>query len=155
MFGLFKRKPKKPKLEEITFHLETGEFQEEIESLQKFKNPTYELSKKDFIREASEAEKEFEYVFEDKNPSIVNRVDEFVICVSGIPVGTIKKGSMSRYRNLVKDGRIDHIYVALKGGKYKVYTSYINRDNKEVFDYTSSETGYFAELYIYAIPKVN
>lgn len=155
MFGLFKRKPKKPKLEEITFHLETGDFQKEIKSLQKFKNSTYELSKKDFIREASEAEIEYEFVFEDKNPSISEETDKIIVYVSGTPVGIIKKGSMSRYRNLAKDERIDHIYVALKGGKYKKYISYIDRNGKEVFDYTSDKLGYFAELYVYVLPKID
>lgn len=91
MFGLFKRKPKKPKLEEITFHLETRSFQNSIESLQKFKNPTYKLSKKDFIDEVSEGVNEYEYVFEDKQPTIRDESDRIVVYVSGVPVGTIKK----------------------------------------------------------------
>ena len=114
------------------FHLETRSFQNSIESLQKFKNPTYKLSKKDFIDEVSEGVNEYEYVFEDKQPTIRDESDRIVVYVSGVPVGTIKKGSMSRYRNLLKSDRIDHIYVALGGGRYKYYTTYTNRNYEEV-----------------------
>lgn len=150
MFKLFKRKSKKQPLEEITFKLLSNDFQDNIKSLQKFQNPTYKLSKKDFINEATDGVAEWEFVFEDKDPHIEDQGSQITVYVSNVPVGIIKKGSMSRYRNLVKSERINSIYVALNGGRYKEYTSYIDRNDKEQYDFDSDITEYSADLYVSA-----
>lgn len=147
LFNFFRKKPK-IEYEYLNCHIDRTGYEKAIDFIPAHKNSTYELKKKDFINSAYEDEKEYEYNFICKNPKLIPEKDSqgktvIAAIIADQTVGYIKKGSISRISNLLKQNSVVSIEATITGGKYKVYTTYYSyAQHKDITDYDSGKEGY-------------
>ena len=89
------------------------------------KNEDYKLKKKDLIEENREDENIYEYELNEKATITTiscegGGVEQLQVFVCNTHIGDIKKGGISRVKNLLKKGNIENIWVEVSGGKYKM-----------------------------------
>ena len=91
------------------------------------KNQRFILDKmkdRDFIDEKQENEKVFQYEINEKATittiSCEGGAEQLQVFVRNTHIGDIKKGGISRVKNLLKKGNIENIWVEVSGGKYKM-----------------------------------
>ena len=88
------------------------------------KNEDYKLKKKDLIEENREDENIYEYELNEKATittiSCEGGAEQLQVFVRNTHIGDIKKGGISRVKNLLKKGNIENIWVEVSGGKYKM-----------------------------------
>lgn len=148
-----KKQSVKVRMDELHFNILSHNHQEEIESLTTRNNIYFGYSRKEFMESVREGEMEYEYEFEESSPRLEyvdsskseSGKDEIYVYVSDIIVGYVKWGAVPRLRNLMEQGKVDHIYVNLTGGRWKMYE--MDEDEKPVWD--SGEDDYGADLYVY------
>lgn len=87
------------------------------------KNEDYKLKKKDLIEENREDENIYEYELNEKATittiSCEGGVEQLQVFVHNTHIGDIKKGGISRVKNLLKKGNIENIWSEVSGGNYK------------------------------------
>lgn len=87
------------------------------------KNEDYKLKKKDLIEENREDENIYEYELNEKATittiSCEGEVEQLQVFVCNTHIGDIKKGGISRVKNLLKKGNIENIWSEVSGGNYK------------------------------------
>lgn len=87
------------------------------------KNEDYKLKKKDLIEENREDENIYEYELNEKATitpiSCEGGVEQLQVFVCNTHIGDIKKGGISRVKNLLKKGNIENIWSEVSGGNYK------------------------------------
>ena len=112
------------------------------------KNDDFSLSKSDLLNQFSTDDRVFKFtgsysdaeiVPDDSDPKILR------VVISGDIVGTVKKGSVSRVKNLTSSPEFRKLYVELNGGDYK----HITYDDDVVLN---NDSEYFADLYIVIEP---
>ena len=93
-------------------------------------NEDYKMKDRDFIEEHEEKEKVYEYELNEK--ATINTIsseggaEQLFVCNTHI--GDIKKGGISKVKNLLKKGNIENIWAEVSGGKYKEVTTWDNED---------------------------
>ena len=88
-------------------------------------NEDYKMKERDFIDEKQENEKVFQYEINEKATITPiscegGGVEQLQVFVRNTHIGDIKKGGISRVKNLLKKGNIENIWVEVSGGKYKM-----------------------------------
>lgn len=87
-------------------------------------NEDYKMKDRDFIDEKQENEKVFQYEINEKATittiSCEGGAEQLQVFVRNTHIGDIKKGGISRVKNLLKKGNIENIWVEVSGGKYKM-----------------------------------
>lgn len=88
-------------------------------------NEDYKLSKKDLIEDGREDEKIFQYELgnvkaEIKSISCGGGSEQLQVFVYNTHIGDVKKGSVSRVKNLLKDKEIKRIDAEVTGGNYRL-----------------------------------
>lgn len=89
------------------------------------KNEDYKLKKKDLIEDNRVDEKIFKYELNTQatiSPVSCGGVEQLQVFVHNTHIGNIKKGGMSRVRNLLKKANIQRIDAEVTGGEYKELT---------------------------------
>lgn len=86
-------------------------------------NEDYKMKDRDFIDEKQENEKVFQYEINEK--ATITTIsceggEQLQVFVRNTHIGDIKKGGISRVKNLLKKGNIENIWVEVSGGKYKM-----------------------------------
>lgn len=87
-------------------------------------NEDYKMKDRDFIDEKQENEKVFQYEINEK--ATINTIsceggaEKLQVFVRNTHIGDIKKGGISRVKNLLKKGNIEDIWAEVSGGKYKM-----------------------------------
>ena len=88
-------------------------------------NEDYKMKDRDFIDEKQENEKVFQYEINEKATITTiscegGGAEQLQVFVRNTHIGDIKKGGISRVKNLLKKGNIENIWVEVSGGKYKM-----------------------------------
>lgn len=86
-------------------------------------NEDYKMKDRDFIDEKQENEKVFQYEINEKATITTiscEGAEQLQVFVRNTHIGDIKKGGISRVKNLLKKGNIENIWVEVSGGKYKM-----------------------------------
>lgn len=93
-------------------------------------NEDYKMKDRDFIDEKQENEKVFQYEINEKATittiSCEGGAEQLQVFVRNTHIGDIKKGGISRVKNLLKKGNIENIWVEVSGGKYKMIKEWDN-----------------------------
>ena len=86
-------------------------------------NEDYKMKDRDFIDEKQENEKVFQYEINEKATittiSCEGGAEQLQVFVHNTHIGDIKKGGISRVKNLLKKGNIENIWSEVSGGNYK------------------------------------
>lgn len=96
------------------------------------KNEDYKMKEKAFIEEHEEKEKVYEYELNER--ATINTIsseggaEQLQVFVCNTHVGDIKKGGISKVKNLLKKGNIENIWAEVSGGKYKEVTIWDNEE---------------------------
>lgn len=101
----------------------TEEHMEDIMELVDF-NEDYNLKEKDLIEDCREDEKIYKYELNTKaiiTPISCEGVEQLQVFVYNTHIGDIKKGSISRVKNILKKD-VQRIDAEVSGGEYKVLT---------------------------------
>ena len=85
-------------------------------------NEDYKMKDRDFIDEKQENEKVFQYEINEK--ATITTIsceggEQLQVFVRNTHIGDIKKGGISRVKNLLKKGNIENIWSEVSGGNYK------------------------------------
>lgn len=86
-------------------------------------NEDYKLKKRDLIEDNRDGEKIFKYELNAKatiNTISCGGVEQLQVFVHDTHIGNIKKGGVSRVKNLLKKGNIQRIDAEVSGGEYKL-----------------------------------
>lgn len=87
------------------------------------KNEDYKLKKKDLIEDNRTDENIYEYELSEKATittiSCEGVVEQLQVFVCNTHIGDIKKGGISKVKNLLKKGNIENIWSEVSGGNYK------------------------------------
>lgn len=86
------------------------------------KNEDYKLKKKDLIEENRTDENIYEYELNEKatiTPISCEGAEQLQVFVYNTHIGDIKKGGVSKVKNLLKKGNIESINSEISGGNYK------------------------------------
>lgn len=94
-------------------------------------NEDYKMKDRDFIDEKQENEKVFQYEINEKATITTiscegGGAEQLQVFVRNTHIGDIKKGGISRVKNLLKKGNIENIWVEVSGGKYKMIKEWDN-----------------------------
>lgn len=92
-------------------------------------NEDYKMKDRDFIDEKQENEKVFQYEINEKATITTiscEGAEQLQVFVRNTHIGDIKKGGISRVKNLLKKGNIENIWVEVSGGKYKMIKEWDN-----------------------------
>lgn len=130
------------------FNLEVSEYQGVIRELCE-KNDDYSLSKSDLLDQFGTDDRVFKFTGTYSNAKIVPddqdpKILRVVLCDD--VVGVVKKGSVSRVKNLTGSPEYRSMFVELYGGDYK----HITYDDDVV---QNKDSEYYADLYITTEPS--
>ena len=116
-------------------------------------NYCYVLPKTEFIKIASEDEREYEYIFNPKKVELIeeptNPYDENAVkvVIDNMHVGYIKSGSCSHIKKLLHSDLIERIDAKIGGGRYKYFYSESDyTDSEEHYEIEEDSTFYFVDV---------
>ena len=97
------------------------------------KNPDYNLTKKELLKQWPEGVTVYEYDFHPQKAELVPEPDNphdpkaIKVLVDGVHVGYIKAGSCAHIHKLLRENRIQSIVPRIIGGKYKMVYEYVDK----------------------------